>query len=377
MQSKDMVIIMRKYDVSDVEFLQLQQEPKVINGLPIIIKSSPTEPRMGCMDHHELVILKNHWVAREEEHEETQLTPMEALQKMRDGMGFPNKNLTTVEIHTKFETIKVGENDVGLWRYYPRASQYKKDRPCFIFLHGGGWIGGTPYTVENPCRLIAELADAVVFNVDYALAPEKKYPNGFNDCFGALEHIYKNAEAYGIDRTKIALGGDSAGGNLTAAVAMKDRDQGTNMVALQVLIYACTVFKATDVNWSIDEYEMSEEQRAMIDPCIAIARPREGGEDISMGSLYFDDAENQYSEPYASPYLAKCHKGLPQALSVACEYDGLRIQDELYAKKLVDAGVQVKSIRYKGVTHAFIDRLGFVPQAEDLCIEIADAIKKL
>jgi acetyl esterase/lipase len=70
--------------------------------------------------------------------------------------------------------------------------------------------------VENPCRLIAELADAVVFNVDYALAPEKKYPNGFEDCFGVVRHIFDHAEAYGVDKRKIAVGGDSAGGNLTA-----------------------------------------------------------------------------------------------------------------------------------------------------------------
>ena len=371
---------MRAYDESAVRYLQLQQSPIDVDGLPVIIKTSPTEPRPGYLDFDEMEIMKTHWIARGKAEQPVPRNPQAALQGMRDGMGFPNRNLNNVEIHTKYETLRIGNNDVGVWRYYPRKKQREGCRPCFVFLHGGGWIGGSPYTVENPCRLIAELADAVVFNVDYALAPEKKYPNGFEDCFGVVRHIFDHAQAYGVDKLKIAVGGDSAGGNLTAAVATRDRDEGTGMVALQVLMYACVVMKSHDVpgcQWRLSDYTIAPEQSAMIEPLLGIGRPKGDGEDILMGDMYFPNPAVQVEEPYASPLLTASYAGLPRTLSVAAEFDGLRIQDEEYARRLHAAGVPVKTIRYRGVTHAFVDRLGFVPQAEDLCKEIAQALRDL
>ncbi len=375
---------MREYDMRDVEFLALQQTPEMVNGLPLIIKRSPTEPRPGCVDHHEDAAQNLHWIARPAEPEEKKKpkTPAEAIQSMRDHMGFPNRNLCVTEIHTKFETVMNGENEVGLWRYYRRDTQYDKKRPAFIFFHGGGWVGGTPYTVENPCRLIAELSGGVVFNVDYALAPEKKYPNGVNDCWAALKHVYDHADAYGIDKTKIAIGGDSAGGNMTAAVSLMDRDRGTHMVALQVPMYAAVTFlgsKTPGYHFSIAEYEFDPSQKEKLDPRVAISRPKdeEHDDEINMGALYFDDPEKQCLETYASPLMEPDFTGMPACLSIDCEYDGLRIQDELYAKRLYEAGVKVKAIRYRGVFHAVIDRLGFVPQAEDICVEIANAMKEM
>jgi acetyl esterase/lipase len=391
---------MKLYDESAVRYLQLQQTPTDVNGLPVIVKTSPTEPRPGHLDLNELDIMKSHWIARDNARNDeagempakdaeaegaaggtsTEASPQVALQAMRDGMGFPNRNLNTVEIHTGYETLRIGDNDVGVWRYYPRKKQREGLRPCFVFLHGGGWIGGSPYTVENPCRLIAELADAVVFNVDYSLAPENKYPNGFEDCHGVVRHIHDHAEAYGVDKGKIAVGGDSAGGNLTAAVATRDRDEGAGLVALQVLMYACVVMKSGGVPgyvWQLSDYEIAPEQAAMIDPLLGIGRPKGDEVEILMGDMYLTDPAVQVEEPYVSPLLTPSYAGLPRTLSVAAEYDGLRIQDEEYARRLHAAGVPVKSIRYRGVTHAFIDRLGFVPQAEDLCREIAQALRDL
>ena len=109
LNSKECFENMREYDKSHVEFLHLQQTPEMVNGAPIIIKRSPTEPRPGCADHHEDACMKMHWVAREKGEEEKPKTPAEALQQMRDNMGFPNHNICTAEIHTKFETIMNGE----------------------------------------------------------------------------------------------------------------------------------------------------------------------------------------------------------------------------------------------------------------------------
>ena len=124
---------MREYELSEVEFLQAQEEVIDVHGAKVLVKKSPKESRPGCLDPHELEIMKSHWVAREETDEEKEkkaaMTPAENLQMMRDNMGFPNHNLCMEEIHTRFETIQVGGNEVGLWRYYTRKSQRKPGKP--------------------------------------------------------------------------------------------------------------------------------------------------------------------------------------------------------------------------------------------------------
>jgi acetyl esterase len=370
---------MRKYDSSAIE--KLQKETSVIenNGIEIIVKPSPGEGRPGYLDPVELSIMESHWAGRVEEEAPAAPPPMEVLLPViRDSMGFPNYNLNTVEIHTKYEELTGSGNTVGLWRYYPRKSEKNPKRPAFVFFHGGGWIGGSVYTVENFCRLLAELADAVVFNVDYSLAPEKPYPNGLKDNYHAVKHIYDNAEAYGIDSDKICVGGDSAGGNYAAAVSLKARDEGTPKIAMQVLIYPAVTMadaKVEGYEWSEDFFEMAEEQKHILKGCINLGRPGKFEGNLFLGA-YIRDEKDIYN-PYVSPMLAASHAGLPKAILAGAEFDGLRIHTEFYAKQLIDAGVDTTVFRYKGMTHAFIDKLGHVAQAEDLCIEIAEAMKKL
>lgn len=375
---------MREYEMREIDFLQSQNRVVHDWGVPVVVKNSPTAKDPGWLDAHELAILQQHWASRQEtEEEQAQKAAMsfeENIRAIRDSMGFPNRNLCTEEIYTRFETIRAGENEVGLWRYYKRFSERKPGKPCLIYLHGGGWLGGTPYTVENPCRLIAQLADAVVVNVDYSLAPEKKYPNGLRDCYAAVRHVWEHAEEYGIDRNKIAVGGDSAGGNLAAAVCLIDRDLGTHMLALQVLIYPCVTMLYTGnpgYRFDIGQFEICEEQRELIDPLISIGRPQsEDDPRIEMEDVYLPSREAAY-HPYVSPMLALSHRGLPRALCVSAGFDGLRLQTEYYASQLRQNGCQVRAIRYNGVSHAFLDKLGFVPQSEDLCIEIAKELRAL
>ena len=370
---------MRKYDEKAIKKLQKCTSIIENNGIKVILKPIPGEEREGYLDPVEFGFMKDFWATNLGEQSSVEQPPMEMMIPiMRDNMGFPNYNLNTVEIHTKFEEITSSGNRVGLWRYYPRKSEKNKKRPAFVFIHGGGWIGGSVYTVENFCKLLAELADAVVFNVDYSLAPEKPYPNGLNDNYYAVKHVYDNAEAYGIDADKICIGGDSAGGNYTAAVCLKAKDQGTPKIAMQVLIYPAVTMADAKVNgyeWSEDFFQMCDEQKDIIKNCIGLGRPTKFEDDMLLKS-YISNEEEIYN-PYVSPMLAKSHVGLPKAILAGAEFDGLRLHTEFYAKQLSEAGVDVTVFRYKGMTHAFIDKLGHVAQAEDLCIEIANAMKML
>jgi acetyl esterase len=368
---------MRIYDNSEIEVLQDKITVIEDNGVTVILKPSPGEDRPGYLDPIELSIMKNHWAGRSDEEAQPIIPPMEVLIPIiRDSMGFPNYNLNTVEIHTKYEEINASGNTVGLWRYYPRKSERNRKRPALVFFHGGGWIGGSIYTVENFCKLIAELADAVVFNVDYSLAPEKPFPNGFNDNYHAVKHVYDNAEAYGIDANRISVAGDSAGGNYAAAVSLKAKEEGTPKIAMQVLIYPSVLkadAKTQDYEWREDFFEMSEEHKDIIKKgCLNLGRPEKYENSLFL-KAYLPKEEDIYN-PYVSPMLAESHADLPKTIVAVAEFDGLRLQGEFYAKKLIEAGVDTKVLRYKGMTHAFIDKLGHVAQAEDLCIEIAKAM---
>lgn len=226
--------------------------------------------------------------------------------------------------------------------------------------------------------MIAEKANCVVFNVDYSLAPEKPYPNGLNDNYYAVKHIYDNAEKYRIDKSKIAVAGDSAGGNYAAAISLKSRDEEVPMIALQVLIYPAVAIGNACVQgykWSEDMIEIATELEEKVRPLTGLGRPSKDLSDPMLASYL--PSFDLVNDPYVSPMMAKSHANLPKAILVGAEFDGLRIQTEFYAKQLQDAGVDVTCYRYKGMTHAFIDKLGFVPQAEDLADVISDAIKNL
>lgn len=383
---------MVRYDLSLSARMHEEDTRIQMYGTEIQLKSIPDESRPGVFDPREFELVKQRADAftkmqnktKDTETGNTGESPAAAspIIAMRDIMGFPNLNMNTVEIWTKYVEVDFDGNPVGIWAHWPRFPLRKKNRPALIYIHGGGWVGGTPFTTENPCRLLAERADAVVFNLDYSLAPEKPFPNGLNDCFSALRYIYDNAESFGVDRDRIAMAGDSAGGNLTAACAIRDRDEGTNMLKLQVLIYPAVVINDTRevpmYEWKLSDYEMAPDQAAFIEPGLSLGRPQPGQGDglTGVSAAYLQHGEN-VDDPLISPMCVPSKAGLCRAVVAVAEFDGLRIQGETYGKALREAGVDVRILRYKGVGHAFLDKLGVLPQAEDLVQEMADALLKI
>lgn len=366
---------MKRYSDEKIQALNSDIKTIDVHGVPVILKPSPSEPRPGRMDKDLL--------AKESQREGfdfsiiEKLPPDQLLQFARDNMGGYNVNICTEEVHAKFEMLELNGNQVGLWRYYTRKSQHKPDKPALVYFHGGGWIGGSTYTVENACRYIAQLADAVVFNVDYSLAPEKPFPNGLNDNYLAVRHVYEYAAEYGIDPKRIAVGGDSAGGNYAAAVSLKARDLGTPPLALQILLYPAVALADAcpeGYTWGYDMFDIAEDERDQIMAHLTLGVPA-APDNNPMVNGYLQGAD--YRQPYISPMMAASHADLPAALLVAGEFDGLRIQTEFYAHQLQNAGVPVRCVRYKGMAHAFIDDIGILCQAEDFCREAAEMILKM
>ena len=352
---------MIKYDPKLTELMDERQYVINEKGLDILIKPVP-DGQPGQLDPREA-----HMMSKMGEFPAPQ-GEMDMAQ-VRDAMGFPNLNMNTKEIYTRYIEVPSDGRMVPVWVYWPRRPSGRTDRAGFIYLHGGGWFGGTPFAVENVCRLLAERAGCVVFNVDYALAPENRYPAAVNDCRSVLKYVYDNAREFGVDKTKLCIGGDSAGGNLAASTAMWDRDTGAGMLRYQALIYpAATLAKVTPGYDDTPEFDIIDEQRRIIQPLMGL------GKDDGMADIYVGGGCKE--DPYVSPAFGE-KRGLCSALVATAEYDGLRPQGEAYARQLSEAGVPVRAIRYRGVCHAFIDKLGYLPQTENLVLEIARDVRGL
>jgi acetyl esterase len=231
--------------------------------------------------------------------------------------------------------------------------------PALVYYHGGGWVIGDLYTHDGLCRSIANAARCAVLSVDYRLAPESKYPVAVEDSYAALLWIVANAERLGIDRHRIAVGGDSAGGNLATVMALMARDRTGPRLALQVLIYPVT-------DHDLDTRSYRENATGYI-----LTRDA-----MRWFWNHYLAREAQGREPYASPLRAPSLAGLPPALVITAEYDPLCDEGEAYAARLRDAGVPVTLTRYPGMFHGFVRLTNVLDKARTALDEIASSVQK-
>jgi acetyl esterase/lipase len=211
-------------------------------------------------------------------------------------------------------------------------------RALVVYYHGGGWVIGNIEEYDHLTRKLANVLHAAVVNVDYRLAPEHPYPAAFDDCFSVLADVAANAGRYGIDPARIAVSGDSAGGNLAAAVSLAARDRDGPAIAAQALIYPCLT----------DDLKHASYRVHAETPGLTTA---------SMGSYwnwYLAGAAVPSADPYAVPLKAKNLAGLPRALVHVAEIDPLFDDGRLYAERLKAAGVSTEYRCAKGMIHGFM-----------------------
>lgn len=336
------------------------------DALKTIFKRIPDVDKSGVLDPRVLQNYKSmppFGAAFESKEGEASATEF-PIDKIREMMGWPNVDLST-GVSTMERNIPGSEASIPVRIYTPSGDGLK---PAVVFFHGGGFIGGTLKAVENPCKGLSEKAGAVVISVDYRLAPENAYPAGLTDCWDIIQWVYNHAEEIGVDRSWIAVSGDSAGGNLSAVCSIIDQEKGTGYIKYQALIYptVCMASENPYYAWSKDPYEMNEEVEIMNQVTLALA-PKG---DNMLRKLYIQEKEST-EHPHLSPILKEDLSKLPTALVVTAEYDALRIEGKAYAKRLAEAGVDTTYICYQGMDHAFMDKYGIYPQAEDLMNEIA------
>jgi len=244
-------------------------------------------------------------------------------------------------------------------RFY-RANKQTKPCPLLIFFHGGGFMLGSLALYDTACRRLAVKADCAVLSVDYRLAPETQFPGAVQDCYAATRWAYENAERLEIDRKRLAVGGDSAGGNLAAVVAQMARDSRAFDVALQILIYPMT-----DQSRDYPSYERNARGYMLTTAALHWFMDN-----------YIPDPQDR-KDPLASPMLHPDLKGLPPALIISAEFDPLVDENQAYADRLKEAGVPTQYVCFAGMIHPFFTLGGVIEdaaKAEDLA---AAAIKEV
>ena len=227
-----------------------------------------------------------------------------------------------------------------------------------IFFHGGGWVFGSIETHDGLCRRLASEAGCRVISVEYRLAPEHGFPAAVEDALAATRWIANNADKFGIDPKKLAIGGDSAGGNLAAVVCQSARGTGGSALALQVLL--CPV-----LDLGLD----SPSRRAFAEGYFL------NRETVDWSLRHYLPPNVDISDPRVSPLRAADLRGLPPAHIHTAQFDPLCDEGKDYADRLKQAGVDVRYIRHDGMIHNFYAMAGIIPYARTALKEIGSAIR--
>jgi acetyl esterase len=250
------------------------------------------------------------------------------------------------------------QGDIPLRLYRGIGTERGAALPALVYFHGGGWVIGDLDTHDGVCRLLANAAQCAVASVEYRLAPEHKFPAAVDDAVHAAEWIAAHAAALGIDPDRLGVGGDSAGGNLAAVVALIARDRGGPRLRFQLLLYPATDFVTSD------------------DP----KRERFEGFPLNVVTMnwfrdhYLGNA-GDYGDWRASPLRARDLRGLPPAYVLTVGFDPLRAEGETYARRLQEAGVPVQHRHFERQMHGFLTMGKIIAAAGPATVEAAAAVK--
>ncbi|MCP3982870.1 MAG: alpha/beta hydrolase [bacterium] len=283
-----------------------------------------------------------------------ELEPAEA-RLFYEQMQLPAEEIPVASVEDRVVPGPDGELPVRIYR--PRTDVRL---PTLAFFHGGGWVIGSLDTHDATCRELATRVGCAVVSIGYRLAPENPYPAAAEDCYAATAWLAEHGVEFGVDGGRLAVGGDSAGGNLAAVVAQMARERGGPELAFQLLIYP-----VTDADFERASYLDNAEGFLL-----------EAASMQWFWDLYVPDPA-QRAEPYCAPLRAADLAGLPPALVITAEFDPLRDEGEAYARRLEEEGVPVTSTRYAGMIHGFFGMGVFTEGARDAVAEAVEALREV
>ena len=282
------------------------------------------------------------------------LTPLEARASYRSRRSFTQPDAPEVHQVENKMVVHMGMN-LPVRVYHPQSAKLNHALPALVYLHGGGWTIGDLDTHDVLCRSLCLQAEVVVVSVDYRLGPEQPFPAAYEDTLAAFHWTVENANELGIDASRIAIGGDSAGGNLAAAACLGLRGQ-VVQPAFQLLIYPATIMWQDTASYHANGtgYMLTKESIAYYTE--NYLRNREDAQDWR-----------------ASPQLAESHADLPPALVLTAGFDPLRDEGLMYADALSNAGVPAQYICFERQIHGFIT-MGRIMQEANTAVTLCASV---
>ncbi|MFN0160159.1 MAG: alpha/beta hydrolase [Burkholderiales bacterium] len=263
------------------------------------------------------------------------LPPVEARRMYRDRRAYTQPEAPPARVRDLGCPGPEGEVPLRLFR--PQSVAEDAVLPVMVYFHGGGWVIGDLDTHDVLCRQLANAAGIAVVSVDYRMGPEHRFPGAVDDCLAATYWVRRNAATLKVDAARLAVGGDSAGGNLAAVVALLARDAGDLPVVYQLLIYP-----ATDMRRGQPSHTTNGQGYLLTSDTMQYFHDH-----------YIDDVQHDI-DPRASPLLASDHARLPPALVLTAGFDPLRDEGMEYATKLTAAGSQAMYVCFERQIHGFI-----------------------
>jgi len=267
-------------------------------------------------------------------------------------LGGPGEEVASVEDRT----VPGPAGPVPVRVYTPAGGG--APRPCLVYIHGGGWVIGDLPMVDAICRVLANRGECVVVSVDYRMAPEHKFPAPLDDSYAVVTWVAEHGPEIGVDGTRLAVGGDSAGGNLSAAIALRARDEAGPALRLQLLVYP-----VTDHSYDTVSYKENGEGYLLTKDMM-----------VWFWDHYLNSAADS-DNPLVSPLRARDLSGLPPARVFTAEFDPLRDEGEAFAARLAAAGVPVTHTRYDGQIHGFWTMVAVMPAASKAADEAGQALR--
>lgn len=287
------------------------------------------------------------------------LDPVDARQAVVDAQASANVDLSGIEVSDK--TITSDGYTINLNIVRPEGE--KGILPVFMFIHGGGWVLGDFPTHKRMVRDLVVLSGAAAVFVNYTRTPDAQYPQAINEIYAATKWVAENGDEINVDGKRLAVVGNSVGGNMSAVTTLKAKENGGPEIKFQILMWPIV-----DANFETESYKLFGQDRFLTTPLMKW-----------MYDMYIKDPRKR-NDIYASPLQASVEQlqGLPPALIQVAENDVLRDEGEAYGRKLDEAGVKVTTIRYNGMIHDFglLNGLAEVPAVKSLFVHAAAELKK-
>lgn len=273
------------------------------------------------------------------------------------------KNVAMPTIPEKVGKVYHTEIPSSSGKLNARVFSYKADAsdlPVVVYFHGGGWVIADLNVYESSCRALCNALECVVVAVAYRQSPEAKFPAAVEDAYDALQYVLNNAVQFGGDANRVVVAGESAGGNLATVSCILAKELGGLQPAAQVLVYP-----VTDTSMSQISYRENQDTQPLHTPM------------MSWFWKHYLGSESDKANHLVAPLLTPDVSGLPPAVIITAEFDPLRDEGEAYAKKLHNAGVNVRFKKFDGVVHEFFGLAGAVSKAKEALKFVTSSVKEI